>query len=72
MRSPQQSAEISLDFDTQELLALPQMHSFNAIDDINAPDPWLHIAMHAANTHTMEMEEEVEIELTAQEMAVGS
>lgn len=60
--------ELSLDLTAQELLGLPAPPRLVEIDDIRDVDPLLHGAQNAANTEMTDLEDSVEIELSAQDV----
>jgi hypothetical protein len=60
--------ELSLDLTAQELLGLPSTTRLVEIDDIRDVDPLLHGTLNAANTEAADLEESVEIELSADDV----
>jgi len=60
--------ELSLDLTAQELLGLPSTTRLVEIDDIRDVDPLLHGSANAANTEVANLEESVEIELSAEDV----
>lgn len=60
--------ELSLDLTAQELLGLPASPRLVEIDDIRDVDPLLHGTHNAANTEMADLEDSVEIELSAQDV----
>src|SRR5688572_18195770 len=60
--------ELSLDLTAQELLGLPSTTRLVEIDDIRDVDPLLHGSLNAANTEVADLEDSVEIELSAEDV----
>ena len=66
-RFSEQTAEISIDLTTQDLTQLPSPEGLTEVDDICAVQP-IKTSGPAANTETPMVYDEVEIELTAEEI----